>query len=274
MGWFSQLLKFVHIFAGFMQLKLSLHLSIYTAWVSSAFNHFGKRTSNSHLVVVGYVKVHTVLDSKFTCRISHLWISHSSLVIWKDKTLKTDEVGTNTNTFKVWMQGWCIEIWSQKMCWYKKMGMQNSLILICHFSHLPYHRCEKESCLYTTKFCHLFAKFKCWKFGACSSKIKHKHTSILAWFTKLRFGRMWLQLITPVKQKGRCRKQKDVPIPVFFAEPSVHSNSFVGTEEYIAPVCSLTIIDLPTTRLLILVLLALSSVQEIHWIFILILFPW
>jgi serine/threonine protein kinase len=46
---------------------------------------------------------------------------------------------------------------------------------------------------------------------------------------------MWLQLITPVKQKGRCRKQKDVPIPVFFAEPSVHSNSFVGTEEYIAP---------------------------------------
>jgi serine/threonine protein kinase len=72
------------------------------------------------------------------------------------------------------------------------------------------------------------------------------------------------QLITPVKQKGRCRKQKDVPIPVFFAEPSVHSNSFVGTEEYIAPVCSLTIINLPTTRLLILVLLALSSVQEIH----------
>jgi hypothetical protein len=78
------------------------------------------------------------------------------------------------------------------------------------------------------------------------AKSNISNTSILAWFTKLRFGRMWLQLITPVKQKGRRRKQKDVSIPVFFAEPSVHSNSFVGTEEYIAPVCSLTIINLPT----------------------------
>jgi hypothetical protein len=56
------------------------------------------------------------------------------------------------------------------MCWYKKTDMQSSLILICHFSHLPYHRCERASCLYTPKFCHLFANFKCWKFGACSRK--------------------------------------------------------------------------------------------------------
>jgi serine/threonine protein kinase len=54
------------------------------------------------------------------------------------------------------------------------------------------------------------------------------------------------QLVTPIIQKGRRRKQKDLSKPLFFAEPSVHSNSFVGTEEYIAPVCSLTIIHLPT----------------------------
>ena len=36
------------------------------------------------------------------------------------------------------------------------------------------------------------------------------------------------------KKKGR-RKSRGSPI--FFAEPMRASNSFVGTEEYIAPVC-------------------------------------
>lgn len=32
------------------------------------------------------------------------------------------------------------------------------------------------------------------------------------------------------------RRSKSQLLPTFFAEPSVQSNSFVGTEEYIAPV--------------------------------------
>lgn len=44
-------------------------------------------------------------------------------------------------------------------------------------------------------------------------------------------------MVTPPKPKKKSRKKsKNVPRPVIFAEPVTSSNSFVGTEEYIAPV--------------------------------------
>nr|AHZ63873.1 phototropin [Osmunda regalis]AML78893.1 putative LOV domain-containing protein [Osmunda sp. BC-2016] len=43
------------------------------------------------------------------------------------------------------------------------------------------------------------------------------------------------QLIRPAKPTGKRRKQKPVQPPFFVAEPVTTSNSFVGTEEYIAP---------------------------------------
>nr|AML79132.1 putative LOV domain-containing protein [Phaeoceros carolinianus] len=44
------------------------------------------------------------------------------------------------------------------------------------------------------------------------------------------------QLIIPTLPNGRrCKRRRDMPNPVFYAEPTVSSNSFVGTEEYIAP---------------------------------------
>nr|AML78696.1 putative LOV domain-containing protein [Nothoceros vincentianus] len=44
------------------------------------------------------------------------------------------------------------------------------------------------------------------------------------------------RLIRPNPPQGRGRKRRrELPHPIFVAEPSVSSNSFVGTEEYIAP---------------------------------------
>jgi non-specific serine/threonine protein kinase len=45
-------------------------------------------------------------------------------------------------------------------------------------------------------------------------------------------------LIPSTNEKKRHRKHQQAP-PVFMAEPMRASNSFVGTEEYIAPVCFL-----------------------------------
>ena len=45
-----------------------------------------------------------------------------------------------------------------------------------------------------------------------------------------------IQLIPPEKPEKKVKKSKDVVRPVFVAEPVTPSNSFVGTEEYIAPV--------------------------------------
>uniref|UniRef100_A0A140F7Q1 non-specific serine/threonine protein kinase n=1 Tax=Atrichum angustatum TaxID=37310 RepID=A0A140F7Q1_9BRYO len=47
-----------------------------------------------------------------------------------------------------------------------------------------------------------------------------------------------MQLINPPKPKKKRRhkkKSKDLPTPVFYAQPVTSTNSFVGTEEYIAP---------------------------------------
>ncbi|XP_073385945.1 phototropin-2 isoform X2 [Physcomitrium patens] len=45
-----------------------------------------------------------------------------------------------------------------------------------------------------------------------------------------------VEMVTPPKPKKKSRKKsKNVPRPVIFAEPVTSSNSFVGTEEYIAP---------------------------------------
>nr|AHZ63889.1 phototropin [Scouleria aquatica] len=44
-----------------------------------------------------------------------------------------------------------------------------------------------------------------------------------------------VQIIPSVKPKKKGKKSKDVGGPVMFAEPVTPSNSFVGTEEYIAP---------------------------------------
>nr|AML76494.1 putative LOV domain-containing protein [Adiantum raddianum] len=43
------------------------------------------------------------------------------------------------------------------------------------------------------------------------------------------------QLVRPAHPPGKRRKYKPVPPPFFMAEPETTSNSFVGTEEYIAP---------------------------------------
>ncbi|MCO5551563.1 hypothetical protein L7F22_005068 [Adiantum nelumboides] len=43
------------------------------------------------------------------------------------------------------------------------------------------------------------------------------------------------QLVRPPSPPGRCQKYKPMPPPIFVAEPVNTSNSFVGTEEYIAP---------------------------------------
>nr|AML77332.1 putative LOV domain-containing protein [Buxbaumia aphylla] len=43
------------------------------------------------------------------------------------------------------------------------------------------------------------------------------------------------QLVEPTIPTGRRRKPKTPPLPIFYAEPVTPSNSFVGTEEYIAP---------------------------------------
>lgn len=40
---------------------------------------------------------------------------------------------------------------------------------------------------------------------------------------------------------SRRKKPKRPPPPIFFAEPVTPSNSFVGTEEYIAPVSPVTL---------------------------------
>jgi hypothetical protein len=47
---------------------------------------------------------------------------------------------------------------------------------------------------------------------------------------------MMVQIVIPEAPPGRNRKHKIPQLPVFFAEPVTPSNSFVGTEEYIAPV--------------------------------------
>ena len=50
-----------------------------------------------------------------------------------------------------------------------------------------------------------------------------------------------MQLLLPEtnekKKKKKKKKQRGQQVPVFMAEPMRASNSFVGTEEYIAPVC-------------------------------------
>jgi len=47
---------------------------------------------------------------------------------------------------------------------------------------------------------------------------------------------MMVQIVIPEAPPGRNRKHKTPQLPVFYAEPVTPSNSFVGTEEYIAPV--------------------------------------
>ena len=49
-----------------------------------------------------------------------------------------------------------------------------------------------------------------------------------------------MQLLLPAtneKKKRRKKKKEGQSDPIFLAEPVRASNSFVGTEEYIAPVC-------------------------------------
>ena len=46
----------------------------------------------------------------------------------------------------------------------------------------------------------------------------------------------FLQLLIPAIVEKK-KKRKGQPNPIFMAEPMRASNSFVGTEEYIAPVC-------------------------------------
>lgn len=46
------------------------------------------------------------------------------------------------------------------------------------------------------------------------------------------------QLLVPeINEKKKKKNHKGQQNPIFMAEPVRASNSFVGTEEYIAPVC-------------------------------------
>lgn len=47
---------------------------------------------------------------------------------------------------------------------------------------------------------------------------------------------MVIQLVAAELPRGRRKKQNVPQPPIFYAEPVTPSNSFVGTEEYIAPV--------------------------------------
>ncbi len=53
-----------------------------------------------------------------------------------------------------------------------------------------------------------------------------------------------VQIVIPEVPPGRSRKHKAPQLPVFVAEPVTPSNSFVGTEEYIAPVSLSNLISL------------------------------
>lgn len=46
-----------------------------------------------------------------------------------------------------------------------------------------------------------------------------------------------LQLLLPTTNEKK-KQSKSQQAPIFMAEPMRASNSFVGTEEYIAPVCT------------------------------------
>jgi serine/threonine protein kinase len=53
-----------------------------------------------------------------------------------------------------------------------------------------------------------------------------------------------VQIVIPEVPPGQSRKHKAPQLPVFVAEPVTPSNSFVGTEEYIAPVSLSNLISL------------------------------
>jgi hypothetical protein len=64
----------------------------------------------------------------------------------------------------------------------------------------------------------------------------HTHTLFNSTETILYvFNFIYLQLLIPTTND----KKKGQQAPIFMAEPMRASNSFVGTEEYIAPVCCL-----------------------------------
>jgi hypothetical protein len=58
-----------------------------------------------------------------------------------------------------------------------------------------------------------------------------------------------VQIVIPEVPPGRSRKHKAPQLPVFVAEPVTPSNSFVGTEEYIAPVSLSNLISLSAISL-------------------------
>jgi hypothetical protein len=58
-----------------------------------------------------------------------------------------------------------------------------------------------------------------------------------------------VQIVIPEVPPGRSRKHKAPQLPVFVAEPVTPSNSFVGTEEYIAPVSLSNLISLSVISL-------------------------
>lgn len=101
------------------------------------------------------------------------------------------------------------------MFYFRAVGMWSWQILICHVWHLVNHRYHY----------YLLPRLI---FGSENWTISHKQIGILC----------PLQLLIPdVDEKKKQRKS--LQNPIFMAEPMRASNSFVGTEEYIAPVCAL-----------------------------------
>ena len=74
---------------------------------------------------------------------------------------------------------------------------------------------------------------------ACTPQVfflKFKSTFLLVIYRNVILTRsIVVQLIIPPAPSKR-RRSKSQPLPTFVAEPNAQSNSFVGTEEYIAPV--------------------------------------
>lgn len=71
-----------------------------------------------------------------------------------------------------------------------------------------------------------------------------------------------MQLVEPDIPDNRRRKPKRPPPPIFFAEPVTPSNSFVGTEEYIAPVSQITLLNFSCLKLKFATRVTLECAQQ------------
>lgn len=89
-----------------------------------------------------------------------------------------------------------------------------------------------------TSTCRSWPRRSLWWASSCIRGVLYQLVSSCCWWHGLGFV---VQLVEPDLPPGRRKKPKKPQPPVFFAEPVMPSNSFVGTEEYIAPVSETTL---------------------------------